>query len=77
VSVENFRLKEELSREKHANELHWKNVLGEVEQQLDKSVDANKRAEEKARIAQEEYSQLLLRVLQLEATSNSSGSLCK
>jgi len=43
-------------------------MLGDVEQQLDKSADANKRAEERARIAEEKYAQL---VSELQPTSNS------
>jgi len=75
--VENFRLKEELSREKHANELQWKTVLGDVEEQLDKSADARKHAEERARIAKEEYAQLVSRVAELQATNTSLISLSK
>ena len=62
--MENFRLKEELSREKHAHELHWKNVVGEVEQKLDKSKEAIKRAEERAHVAETEYTGLMRRVMQ-------------
>lgn len=62
--MENFRLKEELSREKHAHELHWKNVVGEVEQKLDKSKEAIKRAEERAHVVEMEYTELLRRVMQ-------------
>ena len=62
--MENFRLKEELSREKHAHELHWKNVVGEVEQKLDKSKEAIQRAEERAHVAETEYTELMRRVMQ-------------
>ena len=59
--MENFRLKEELSREKHAHELHWKNVVGEVEQ---KSREYIKCAEERAHVLEMEYTELLHRVMQ-------------
>ena len=58
--MENFRLKEELSREKHAHELRWKNVVGEVEQKL----EAIKRAEERAHVVEMEYTERLRRVMQ-------------
>ena len=66
--MENFRLKEELSREKHAHELHWKNVVGEVEQKLDKSKEAIQRAEERAHVAETEYTELMRRVMQTSNT---------
>ena len=43
-------------------------MLGDVEQQLDISADANKRAEERAQIAEQKYAQL---ASEFQPTSNS------
>ena len=45
LSAENFKLKEDLSRERHHNELTRKNMLREMEQQLDKQATAMDRYE--------------------------------
>ena len=38
VSAENFKLKEELARERHANEIYRKSMIAEVEEKVDKGV---------------------------------------
>ena len=45
LSAENFKLKEDLSRERHHNELTRKNMLREMEQKLDKQATAEDRYE--------------------------------
>jgi len=45
LSAENFKLKEDLSRERHHNELTRKNMIREMEQKMDKSVTALDRAD--------------------------------
>ena len=50
LSAENFKLKEDLSRERHFNELERKNMLREMEAQLGKKGVAEERDEAKKEV---------------------------
>ena len=54
LSAENFKLREDLSRERHYNELERKNMLREMEQHLGKRTTREDRADAKMEVMDQE-----------------------
>ena len=54
LSAENFKLREDLSRERHYNELERKNMLREMEQHLGKRTSREDRADAKMEVMDQE-----------------------
>ena len=57
LSAENFKLKEDLSRERHHNELTRKNMIREMEQKMDKSATALDRADARLEVFEQEVNE--------------------
>ncbi len=64
LSAENFKLKEDLGRERHHNELTRKNMLREMEKKVMKSETMVDRAEAKLEVFDQELTQRALEVVQ-------------
>ena len=56
LSAENYKLREDLSRERHNNELTRKNMLREMEQKMDKRANASDRVDAKLEVFNQEVS---------------------
>lgn len=54
LSAENFKLREDLSRERHHNELTRKNIIREIEQKVDRAVAADERMAAKMEVFHQE-----------------------
>ena len=63
LSAENFKLKEDLSRERHHNELTCKNMIREMEQKMDKSVTALDRADTRLEVFELEVTERALQMI--------------
>ena len=63
LSAENFKLKEDLSRERHHNELTRKNMIREMEQKMDKSATALDRADARLEVFEQEVNERALQMI--------------
>ena len=63
LSAENFKLKEDLSRERHHNELTRKNMIREMEQKMDKSATALDRADARLEVFEQEVTARALQLI--------------
>ena len=63
LSAENFKLKEDLSRERHHNELTRKNMIREMEQKMDKSATALDRADARLEVFEQEVNARALQLI--------------
>jgi len=63
LSAENFKLKEDLSRERHHNELTRKNMIREMEQKMDKSVTALDRADARLEVFEKEVTERAMQMV--------------
>jgi len=63
LSAENFKLKEDLSRERHHNELTRKNMIREMEQKMDKSATALDRADARLEVFEQEVAERALQMV--------------
>jgi len=54
LSAENFKLKEELSREKYANEMNRKTIIAEVEEKVDRAAVFANAAHARREVLQQE-----------------------
>ena len=63
LSAENFKLKEDLSRERHHNELTRKNMIREMEQKMDKSATALDRADARLEVFEQEVTERALQMI--------------
>lgn len=66
LSAENFKLREDLSRERHHNELTHKSIVREIEEVVDKNVSLQERAQAKLEVFEQE---VVKRVKQFAVTS--------
>ena len=63
LSAENFKLKEDLNRERHHNELTRKNMIQELEQKMDKSVTALDRADSRLEVFEKEVTERAMQMV--------------
>ena len=63
LSAENFKLKEDLSRERHHNELTRKNMIREMEQKMDKNATALDRADARLEVFEQEVNERALQMI--------------
>ena len=68
LSAENFKLKEDLSRERHHNELTRKNMIREMEQKMDKSATALDRADARLEVFEQEVNERALQMIRRMST---------
>ena len=61
--LKNFKLKEDLSRERHHNELTRKNMIREMEQKMDKSATALDRADARLEVFEQEVTARALQLI--------------
>lgn len=65
VSAENFKLKEELARERHANEIYRKSMIAEVEEKVDKGVVFADAARARKEVLKQEIDSAILSTMTL------------
>ena len=75
LSAENFKLKEDLSRERHDNELTRKNMLREMEQKVDKQATLVDRADAKLEVFDQELTERAMQLIRRMPTPTSAVQL--
>jgi hypothetical protein len=68
LSAENFKLKEDLTKERHAHEIRHKDMLSEMEEKFDRAAIASIAREDQAEVFQREVSIAARELVRLNPT---------